>query len=76
MQIRKGSWTARRTQAIKAAWRKASKVWYHTNVAFRESKKAKSKAKSKAEYEANPEAKKARSKAEYEANPKGQEGQF
>ncbi len=61
--------TARRTQAIKAAWRKASKVRYHANVAFRESKKA----RSKAEYEANPEAKKARSKArskaEYEANP-------
>ncbi len=61
--------TARHTQAIKAAWRKASKVRYHTNVAFRESKNARSKARSKSEYEANPESKKTRSKAEYEANP-------
>ncbi len=57
---------------------------YHTNVAVRESKKARSKAeykanpeakktrskaRSKAEYKVNPEAKKARSKAEYQVNP-------
>ena len=64
---------AEKREEIKAACRKASKVRYDTDPAFREAKKACSRGKSKAQYQANPEAKKVRSRAnsraKYQANP-------
>ena len=61
--------TSDNCENIRAAWRKASKLWYDTYMAFRKAKVASSRASSKLKYDLNPDAKKARSKVQYQANP-------
>ena len=57
------------TDGIRAAWRKASKKRYDTDLTFKQAKIDNSCAASKMNYEAKPDTKKASSKAQYQANP-------
>ena len=54
---------------IRATWRKTSKLRYDTYMVFRKAKLAGSRASSKLKYDVDPDDKKAKSKAQYQANP-------